>query len=577
MQAARPANLMETLCVLLLEDDALDAGLTLECLSEAGIAHDTHQVATEGDFKSALEDGAWDLILADYSPPGFDGMSALKMARACCPDVPFIFVSGALGEERAIESLKAGATDYVLKNRLERLPLSIHRARREARERLERKRAEDALRFLAEASAVLASSLDLEATLSQLAQLAVPRLADGCIVNLLEPDGTLRPVAIAHRDSRQEDVMRALRANHPFDPDASHGAALVLRTGQPEVVSAFSSQVLDGLGGDTAYREAVAKIGVLSYMAVPLVVHERVVGVLSLVATQNERAYDEDDLSVAQDLARRAAVAVDNARLYAEMQKAVSARDEFLATLSHELRTPLNAILGWTQMLRTGSLDEETATQALEIVERNTRAHAKLIADLLEVSRAITGKLHLQMGPVEMSMVMEAALDAVRPAAKAKSIELIYTHDGSSLVSGDPHRLQQVLWNLMANAIKFTPRNGRVEIRLERVATSIQVTVSDSGQGIDPAFLPFMFDRFRQADSSSTRAHGGMGLGLAIVRHLVEMHGGTVSAHSEGENRGATFMIHLPLMAVRTEESASQTEARLFAESLLPAAPHEKG
>jgi CheY-like chemotaxis protein len=257
------------------------------------------------------------------------------------------------------------------------------------------------------------------------------------------------------------------------------------------------------------------------------------------------------------------------------MQKAVSARDEFLATISHELRTPLNAILGWTQMLRTGALDEETATQALEIVERNTRAQSKLIADLLEVSRAITGKLRLQLGPVEMSMVIEAALDAVRPAAEVKAIHLSYSHEGSGLIAGDPHRLQQVLWNLLSNAIKFTPRDGSVQIRMERVDTSLRITVSDTGQGIDPDFLPFLFERFRQADSSSTRAHGGMGLGLAIVRHLIELHGGTVRARSEGEDRGTTFTVELPLMAVRLEESASQAEARRFAESLLPQAPKE--
>ncbi len=578
MQAAQGPGrqkYMETLRVLLLEPDALDAGRMLQCLSDAGITIDAHHVETEADFSRALQDAAWDLILADYAPPGLDGLSILKLARERCPDVPFIFVSGVAGEERAIESLKNGATDYVLKDRLERLPLSVHRARREAEERLERTRAEDALRFLARASAVLTSSLDCEETLSRLAHLAVPHLADGCIVDLLEPDGTLRLVAIAHSDAQQEDALRALRANHPFDPDANFGAALVLRTGQPEVVPHFTPSMLAELGSGQAHRAAIGGISVRSYMAIPLVSQDQVLGVLSLVATRSERAYDEVELNVAQDLASRAAVAVDNARLYIEMQKAVSARDEFLATISHELRTPLNAILGWTQMLRTGGLDEETATQALEIVERNTRAQSKLIADLLEVSRAITGKLRLQLGPVEMSMVIEAALNAVRPAAEVKAIQLSYSHEGSGLVAGDPHRLQQVLWNLLSNAIKFTPRDGSVQIRMERVATSLQITVSDTGQGIDPAFLPFLFERFRQADSSSTRVHGGMGLGLAIVRHLIELHGGTVHAHSEGEDRGTTFTVELPLMAIRLEESPSQAEARRFAESLLPQAPAE--
>lgn len=173
------------------------------------------------------------------------------------------------------------------------------------------------------------------------------------------------------------------------------------------------------------------------------------------------------------------------------------------------------------------------------------------------------------MGPVEMSMVIQSALDAVRPAADAKSIRLSYVHEGSGLVSGDPHRLQQVLWNLLSNAIKFTPRDGCVEVRMERVASSVEIVVSDSGQSISEAFLPFIFERFRQADGSNTRAHGGLGLGLAIVRHLIELHGGTVRASSAGEGQGTAFTIQLPLLALRTEETASQIEARTFAESML--------
>jgi CheY-like chemotaxis protein len=215
-------------------------------------------------------------------------------------------------------------------------------------------------------------------------------------------------------------------------------------------------------------------------------------------------------------------------------------------------------MLGWTQLLRTGDLDEQTSAQALEIIERNTKSQAQLIEDLLEVSRIITGNLRLTMGPVELSMVISAALDAVHPGAEAKAINIEYSHEvGAGLVSGDVHRLQQVIWNLLSNAIKFTPKGGNVTVRLNRSGSYAQIKVIDTGQGISADFLPHVFERFRQADGSSTRRHGGLGLGLAIVRHLVELHGGTVRAESAGENRGATFTVRLPLMAVQpTDDDA---------------------
>jgi signal transduction histidine kinase/ActR/RegA family two-component response regulator len=312
---------------------------------------------------------------------------------------------------------------------------------------------------------------------------------------------------------------------------------------------------------DERHSSDMRKLGFNSYLIVPMVLHERVLGAISFVAQQPRRDYDASDLAVAEDLARRAAMAVDNARLYREMREAVRARDEFLATLSHELRTPLNALLGWTQLLRTGELDEETATQALEIIERNTKSQAQLIEDLLEVSRIITGNLRLRMSPAELSMVVQAALDSLHPTAEAKSITVEYSHEaGAGLVWGDAHRLQQVVWNLLSNAIKFTPKGGHVSVQLARSGSHAQVRVRDSGQGIAPDFLPHVFERFRQADGSSTRRHGGLGLGLAIVRHLVELHGGTVGADSEGEGQGATFTVQLPLLAVHPAEAAPEAD-----------------
>jgi PAS domain S-box-containing protein len=241
----------------------------------------------------------------------------------------------------------------------------------------------------------------------------------------------------------------------------------------------------------------------------------------------------------------------------AEAEEANRLKDEFLATLSHELRTPLTSILGWARLLQTDNFDAASTTRALETIERNARAQNQLIDDLLDTSRIITGKLRLDVRSVDLADVITAATDSVRPAAEAKEIRLQTLLDPQAgPVSGDPNRLQQVVWNLVSNAIKFTPKKGRVQVRLERVNSHIEITVADTGMGIAPEFLPHVFDRFRQADQATTRTHGGLGLGLAIVRQLVELHGGTVSAHSDGIGQGATFTIYLPLLPVR-QESAS--------------------
>ena len=238
-----------------------------------------------------------------------------------------------------------------------------------------------------------------------------------------------------------------------------------------------------------------------------------------------------------------------------QAEEANRLKDEFLATVSHELRTPLTAIVGWMHLLRGGQLDQATSEHALETIERNARSQTQLIEDLLDISRVITGKLRLTVRPVDLTQVIEAAIDAVRPAAAAKKIELQTAFDPEAgLVSADPDRIQQVVWNLLSNAIKFTPQGGRVSVKLQHDDSHAQIIVRDSGEGISPEFLPLVFERFRQADGSNTRAHGGLGLGLAIVRHLIELHGGTVMANSQGLGRGATFTVNLPLAGIPTME-----------------------
>lgn len=231
-------------------------------------------------------------------------------------------------------------------------------------------------------------------------------------------------------------------------------------------------------------------------------------------------------------------------------------KDEFLATLSHELRTPLNAVLGWATLLRQPTLSPQDRQRGIETIERNARVQAQIINDLLDMSRIISGKIHLDMQPLQLHDIITAAIEAVRPSAEARQIRLRSLLDSSiGLTRGDPNRLQQVMWNLLTNAVKFTPAGGRVQVILERVNSHVEIVVEDSGLGIKPEFLPYVFDRFRQADASTTRRFGGLGLGLSIVKNLVELHGGSVRVKSPGENQGATFVVALPLSVIETAQS----------------------
>lgn len=256
-----------------------------------------------------------------------------------------------------------------------------------------------------------------------------------------------------------------------------------------------------------------------------------------------------DDRRVAIALGNLACSALAMASLYEDARQANRVKDEFLATLSHELRTPLNAVLGYTRMMRAGVFLADKQEKAFEVLERNAVALNQIVEDILDVSRIVAGKIRLNMQTVDLSMVLHDALATVQPAAHAKGVHLdAILEPLPDRVSGDPDRLQQVVWNLLVNAVKFTPRDGRVELRLEPLDGYLQIVVSDTGAGIRPDFLPYVFQRFRQANASFTREHGGLGLGLAIARHIVEMHGGTITAASEGEGHGATFHVRLPVI-----------------------------
>ncbi len=424
----------------------------------------------------------------------------------------------------------------------------------------DQKRAEESQRFLAEASRLLSSSLDYGVTLASVARLAVPQIADWCSIDMLDEKGEVKQLVVEHRDPAKIEMARELRRRYPGSSIRSSPLREVLMTGRSALVAKVLDSLLTAVARDDEHLRTIRDLGLKSFMVVPLTSRGRVFGTITFVTAESGRTYSSQDLALAEELANHAALAVENARLYQESQEASRLKDDFLATVSHELRTPLNAVLGWSRMLRTGKIDPETAGQALEVIERNAKSQAQLIEDLLDVSRIITGKLRLDVTSVDPVSVINAAIDAVRPAAEGKSIEIQTMLDPlTGAVSGDPDRLQQVIWNLLSNAIKFTPKDGKVQVTLERINSHVEITIADTGVGISPEFLPFVFDRFRQADSTLTRSHGGLGLGLAIVRHLVEMHGGTVSADSAGADQGATFTIKLPLRAVKEIEQQAES------------------
>jgi PAS domain S-box-containing protein len=402
--------------------------------------------------------------------------------------------------------------------------------------------------LLAETTAALAGSLDYHEILRRIARLAVPHLADWCAVDLENENGVVERLAVAHVDSAKIEKARQLQEKYPADPESPSGVHQVLRTGAPILVSEVTDEMLEARARSPEHLAAIRELGVRSYMSVPLRAHNRTLGVLSFVAGDSGRRYDALDLQFVQDLASRAAMAVENARAYEEARRANRLKDEFLATLSHELRTPLNAILGYARMLKSGMVNPERLPRAVEIIHKNAVALTKIVEDVLDVSRIVSGKLRLKTQTLDLAPVLAVSVETVQPAAEAKGIALHGVMEpGPSQVVGDPDRLQQVMWNILSNAVKFTPSGGAVTVRLEPADGHVDIVVTDTGVGIAPEFIPHIFERFRQGDSRFAREFGGLGLGLAIARHIVEMHGGTIEASSEGLGKGSTFRVRLPM------------------------------
>ncbi|MFN6462303.1 MAG: response regulator [Nostoc sp. DedVER02] len=686
---------MSTLQFLLLEDNPVDAELIRAILLDGGINYELQRVDTHADFVTALSTEEFDLILADYALPDFHGIDALEIARNLCPETPFIFVSGSLGEELAIETLKRGATDYVLKKRLGRLIPCVQRALQEAIERHKLKQAELMLieqnRLLESIASGQALDECLAAVCASVSQLN-PRTracflltdAQGLTFNTsITPDfgadfgqglkdapindlciGTCgeavycgQPVSCADiaNDDRWSQEWRNLCVTHGilachsspvlnansvplgslmlcfdearmptdwerqlanfgtkvasivFERDRSNQALQEseeqsrnilesitdaffavdenwLFTYVNQTAGALVERIPGDLIGKNFWEEFPGVNGSDFEQMHRRVMRDRVAASLTEFYPDHNRWYEVHSYPAAKgvtmyfkNVTERIQAEAEREKLLQREQAAREAaelanriKDEFLAVLSHELRSPLNPILGWTQLLQNGKLDAARQAEALATIQRNAKLQLQLIEDLLDISRIMQGKLTLRALPVSLTFVISAAVETVRLAAEAKNIQIALDLDNTvAPIYGDAGRLQQVVCNLLTNAVKFTPNSGQVTVELRQLHRLIQIRVMDTGKGINPSFLPHVFEYFQQEDGSTTRKFGGLGLGLAIVQQIVEMHKGTVRAESQGENQGATFIVQLPAMQQATPMESEPTRTQADTEAAL--------
>jgi signal transduction histidine kinase/DNA-binding response OmpR family regulator len=519
---------------------------------------------------AALRTERHDCALLDLRTPGADALAVLEGARALGLTIPVIVLAARVDERLAVELMQSGATDYVTKAGFSgpRLRQSIAQAVRVRRAEIAAAAERQRLARLQSFTATLA----LERTVAEVAETTSAELRAAFRAQRAA-------FAILTDGDQHIDVIRADGFEHAVREgwrkmplDASTPLAEVVRLGEPlyfEDGPALAARYPKQMEPRAPQDEAV--------VALPLMLERRALGSIELIYDRPRR-FSEDDRRELLALAGVCAQAVDRAYLFdvAQLERrraeeANRAKDEFLAVVSHELRTPLNAILGWAKMLNAGALSDEQARKATATIERNALAQAQLIDDLLDVSRIITGQMRIKGEPVDLPAVVEAAIDIIRPAAEAKDVRIQHEADANvGSLLGDADRLQQVFWNLLSNAVKFTPRGGRVAVRLRRVGGSFVVEVEDSGQGIPAEFLPQVFQRFRQHDSSAARKTGGLGLGLAIVRHLVELHGGSVAVASDGLGKGSLLSVRLPINHAFRREAPPPLSERSFTPGAAP-------
>lgn len=472
--------------------------------------------------------------------------------------------SGSEAPYEAIGRRKDGST-FPVEIRARNMPYQGRTVRVTAiRDITVRKRAEQMQRFLVEASALLAASLDYKTTLDNVAHLVVPLLADWCVIDMLEDDGTIRTLAVAHADPAKEARGWELVQRYPIDAAAPGGTPPVLRTGQPEIVPAISDEFLQLVAADDTQRELLIELGVRSTLCVPLIARGRPLGTIALISAQPGR-YSTADLPIVEDVARRAAQAVDNARLYeaeraarAEAEAAVRVRDVFVSVAAHELKTPLTALLGNTELLqrrltRDGLLNERDQRTMQAVRDQSLRL-ARMVTTLLDISRIELGQLNIEREPLDLNLLAQRVVADVQPSLQQHTV-VCEVEDEPVWIVGDELRLEQVLQNLVHNGIKYSPLGGLVRVHVRRCASHASIAVSDQGIGIPADALPQLFQRFYRAGNTDHWRISGLGIGLYVVREIVALHGGSVSVDSV-EGQGTTFTIFLPLDSAAADVAA---------------------
>jgi signal transduction histidine kinase len=558
---------------ILLVDDKPEKILALEVVLE-----DLHQNIVRAysgrEALRALLTQEFAVILLDVNMPGMDGFetASLIRQRKSSEHTPIIFVTAFGDDTHSAQGYQLGAVDYILTPVVPEVLRSkvavfvdLFKKNQQVRRQAEslRRRATQ-LQRLAQASLAINSALSIERMLQTITDSARDIVGAHQAITLFIHDAgsdqrIARTKAVASFSDRYEEWRRRDLELSPI----AHSIVAQSRT-----ATRMTTEELHAHPDWEIVRNLDIPPIRGGMLAAPLTGRDGAnLGVIYLSDRYDAGDFTSDDEAVLVQLAQMASIAIENT-IYAEEREANRIKDEFLSTLSHELRTPLNAILGWTQLLRAEKVNDETR-HGLDVIERNAKAQTKLVEDMLDVSRVSTGKLRLSVRSISLRPLIEAAIEGIRPAAEAKSIAVEFEdeRDADKQIAGDPDRLQQVAWNLLSNAVKFTPPGGRVSVQLACVDNHARLRVTDNGLGISPKFLPHVFDRFRQADSTSTRNHGGLGIGLTIVRHIVELHGGTVEADSAGEGRGATFTVLLPVAQPKPEPIAPRRAVQAHAGS----------